>query len=249
MHYFKEIFGRIWALYAAIIFFPALLVFVIPIKLSFYLREPYGMNLFRGTTRFWMGSFLYMIGSPLRIHGREHHQKGKNYVVVCNHSSFMDVPAMTPFFPGPNKTIAKRSMSKIPLFGIIYTRGSVLVDRDNDASRRKSLDDMKDVLLRQNLDMVIYPEGTRNRTGKPLKEFYDGAFRLAIDCKKEVIPVVLLHTATVLPPAKKFFLWPHPIHMHLLPAVSSEGKTTAELKNEVYKMMWDFIEGERKGKV
>jgi 1-acyl-sn-glycerol-3-phosphate acyltransferase len=241
MKIFKEIFGRIWALWGLIFFMPLLPVIALLVGISFYLPEPYGMKLFRGSTGFYMTIFLYAIGSPLRIYGRENHQKGTNYVVVCNHSSMMDVPAMTPFFPGPNKTIAKKSMSKIPLFGVIYTRGSVLVDRGSDGSRRKSIDDMKRVLLNEKLDMVIYPEGTRNRTGKPLKEFYEGAFRLAVDCQKDIIPVVLLHTATVLPPGKSFFLWPHPIEMHLLKPVSHAGKTGAELKEEVYKVMWDFI--------
>jgi 1-acyl-sn-glycerol-3-phosphate acyltransferase len=193
-----------------------------------------------------MTIFLHLIGSPLRIYGRNYHAKDENYVVVSNHSSMMDIPAMTPFFPGPNKTIAKKSMASIPIFGIIYRRGSVLVDRGSDASRRRSLDDMKKVLLVENLDMVIYPEGTRNRTGKPLKDFYDGAFRLALDCKKDIIPVVMLHTATVLPPGKPFFLWPHAIEMHLLPPVSIEGKTSEGLKKEVFSAMWDFIETRRK---
>jgi 1-acyl-sn-glycerol-3-phosphate acyltransferase len=245
MKVFKEIFGRVWALWGLIFFLPTLLIFVWPVWISFYLPEPWGMRVFRGATRFWMTIFLYVIGSPLRIYGRQHHKKGSNYVVVSNHCSLMDVPAMTPFFPGPNKTIAKKSMAKIPLFGIIYTRGSVLVDRSNDASRRKSYDSMKAVLLKAHLDMVIYPEGTRNRSGKPLKDFYDGAFRLAIDCKKEIIPVVMRHTAIVLPPGKPFFLWPHPIEMHLLPPISSENKTTAALKEEVFKAMWDFIESKK----
>jgi 1-acyl-sn-glycerol-3-phosphate acyltransferase len=193
-----------------------------------------------------MGIFLHAIGSPLRIYGRKNHKPHTNYVVVSNHSSMMDIPAMTPFFPGPNKTIAKKSMAKIPLFGIIYTRGSVLVDRGSDQSRRKSFEDMKKVLLEENIDMVIYPEGTRNRTGKPLKDFYDGAFRLAINCRKEIIPVVMLHTATVLPPGKRFFLWPHRMEMHLLDPVPWEGKTTEALRNEVRQIMWNFIETKRK---
>ncbi len=241
MKIFKEIFGRIWAVWGLLIFVLLLPIIALLVGISFYLPDPGGIKLFRAATRFYMTVFLYGIGSPLRIYGRQHHKAGTNYVVVCNHSSMMDVPAMTPFFPGPNKTIAKKSMAKIPLFGTIYKRGSVLVDRGSDASRRKSIDDMKKVLQQEGLDMVIYPEGTRNRTGKPLKDFYEGAFRLAVDCKKDIIPVVLLHTGTVLPPAKRFFLWPHRIEMHLLPPVSCEGKSSGQLKEEVFQLMWDFI--------
>ncbi len=192
-----------------------------------------------------MTIFLYAIASPLRIYGRKNYRKGDNYVVVSNHSSMMDIPAMTPFFPGANKTIAKESMAKIPLFGWIYQKGSILVDRNSDGSRRRSYEEMKAVLLKKGLDMVIYPEGTRNRTGKPLKDFYDGAFRLAIETKKPIIPVVMFHTDTVLPPGKPFFLWPHPIEMHLLEPIDYKGKTIEQLKTETRDQMWSFIESRK----
>jgi 1-acyl-sn-glycerol-3-phosphate acyltransferase len=162
-------------------------------------------------------------------------------VVTANHQSLMDVPLLTPFFPGPNKTIAKKSMARIPVFGWVYTRGSVLVDRSSDASRKRSYDAMKRVLLRDNLNMAVYPEGTRNRTGQPLKSFYDGAFRLAMDTRKDIIPVIIRNTVKALPPSLPFFLWPTLLEMHLLPAVSSAGKKQEQLKEEVRKEMWDYI--------
>jgi 1-acyl-sn-glycerol-3-phosphate acyltransferase len=88
----------------------------------------------------------------------------------------------------------------------------------------------------------VYPEGTRNRTGQPLKSFYDGAFRLACSTGKDIIPVVILHTAKALPPSVSFFLWPTALEMHLLKPVSSAGKSQEELKEEVRQQMWDFIE-------
>jgi len=132
-------------------------------------------------------------------------------------------------------------MSRIPLFGWVYTRGSVLVDRGNDTSRKRSFDAMKRVLQVEQLNMAVYPEGTRNRTGQPLKSFYDGAFKLAIDCKKEVMPVVILNTSKAFPPGKIFYLWPTQLQMHILPAVSSENKPLAALKEEVHQHMWDYI--------
>ncbi len=58
----------------------------------------------------------------------------------------MDVPMTTPFIPGPNKTIAKIEMASIPVFGVIYKRGSVLVDRKSEESRKNSYVQMKEVL-------------------------------------------------------------------------------------------------------
>ena len=241
MKIFKEIFGRIWALWGLIAFIATLLIILVPILLTFLIKEPLGTEIFRRISKAWMMVFLTLIGCRLKIKGKEHFKKGENYVVVCNHNSFMDVPVTTPFVPGANKTIAKKSMAKTPLFGWIYTRGSVLVDRESDESRRQSFDAMKRTLA-SGLHMVIYPEGTRNRTNDPLKPFYDGAFKLAVATKKNIIPTLLFNTRQVLPPHKAFYLWPRTLEMHFLTAVKSENVPVKELKEKVFKLMWDYYQ-------
>ena len=115
----------------------------------------------------------------------------------------------------------------------------MLVDRNSDASRRKSFEDMKRV-LNEKLDMVIYPEGTRNRSYEPLKKFYDGAFRLAVDTQKPIIPTLVFNTKKVLPANKFFFMLPHTLEMHFLPAVESNNCTSQQLKEKIFKIMWDY---------
>lgn len=95
-------------------------------------------------------------------------------------------------------------------------------------------------MLALGLDMVIYPEGTRNRTTEPLKKFYDGAFKLAVDTKKPVLPAILFHTKKVLPANRFFYLYPHKLEMHFLPAVSSVGISSDELKQQVFTTMWEY---------
>lgn len=240
----KEIFARIWALWAIVVFLIPMLVFVWFYLICFLLPEPKASWWHRGISRVWMTIFLNLTGCPLKVNGKQHFTKGCNYVVVCNHNSLLDVPATTPFMPAPNKTIAKKSFANVPLFGWIYRAGSVLVDRKSDRSRRESIDKMKHVLA-IGLDMCIYPEGTRNRTEEPLKKFYDGAFRLAIDTKKPIIPVVLFNTRKVLPAGKIFYMLPNKLHMDILPPVSSSNITHTELKEQVFKIMWDYYEANK----
>ena len=236
------VFGRLWAFWALIVFVATLLIVVFPITFTFLIPEPRGVKTFKAISKAWMTVFLNAIGCPVRVINKKYYDPTQNYVVCSNHNSLMDVPILTPFFPGPNKTIAKKSFSKVPLFGWVYTRGSVLVDRTSDRSRKRSFDDMKKVLLEDGLNMALYPEGTRNRTGQPLKSFYDGAFKLAVECKRDIIPVVMFHTAEALPPSKAFFLLPKRLEMHLLPPVPTGIKTAAELKEEVFNVMWNYIE-------
>ena len=234
----KEVLGRIFALWAMIVFISSLLIIWIPVWLTRIWPEPKRTINFFKIVYVWMDFFFAFSGVRRIIRGKENFKKGQNYVVVCNHNSLMDVPVSVTAVP-PNKTIAKVEMAKIPLFGLIYKRGSVLVDRKSEESRRNSFLKMKAV-LDIGLHMCIYPEGTRNKTTEPLQRFHDGAFKLAVETKKPVIPALIFYTNIVLP-RKPFFYWPHKIEMHFLPAVSVEGKTSRELNEEVFMQMKNYL--------
>lgn len=239
----KNILGRVWALWGAIVFIPTLLIAVGPIWLTNFIKEPRGTEVFRRISNIWMRIFLTLIGCRMTIKGREHFAKNENYIVVSNHNSYMDIPLTTPFIPGPNKTIAKAELAKIPFFGVIYKRGSILVDRKSEKSRKDSIKKMKEV-LEQGLHMCIYPEGTRNKSNEPLRPFHDGAFRLAIDTGKPVIPTLIFNTRKVLPGSSKpFYLWPAHLKMFFLPRVPVlPGDTVQSLKEKVYNTMYEFAQ-------
>jgi 1-acyl-sn-glycerol-3-phosphate acyltransferase len=191
-----------------------------------------------------MRIFFFLSGIRMSIKGKNNFKKGDNYIVVCNHNSLMDVPLTTPFIPGANKTIAKIEMAKIPLFGLIYQRGSVLVDRKSEESRKNSFVKMKEV-LNLGLHMCIYPEGTRNKTNQPLQPFHNGAFKLAIDSGRAILPAVIFNTAKVLPADKSFFFWPVKIRMHFLEPVPVANLTPDELKEKVFQRMRDYYVNNR----
>ena len=185
--------------------------------------------------------YLVLVGCPLQIRGREYFKKGKTYIVVCNHNALIDVPVSSPGIPGGNKTIAKAEMAKIPVFGLIYKTGSILVNRKDDKSRRESFTKMKEV-LEMGLHMCIYPEGTRNTSSEPIKPFHDGAFRLAIASGHSIIPMIIFNSRRANPPDKGFFLLPVRLYMHFLPEVSGHPEETVEqLKNRVFTQMKDYI--------
>ncbi len=244
----KNLGGRIWALWAAIAFVSTMLIFLVPFFIFCYFqKEPKKTFRFISYSRVWMWIFLRMIGCPLTVYGRENFASGKNYIVLCNHNSLMDVPVSSPAIPGGNKTIAKSEMAKIPLFGYLYKTGSVLVDRKSDASRKDSYHEMKRV-LKMGLHMCIYPEGTRNKTGQPLKSFHNGGFRLAAETRTAIIPAIIFNTKKVLPADKAFYVEPHPLSIHFLPPVLPDPEESVEdLKNKVFKLMKDFYENNQPG--
>jgi 1-acyl-sn-glycerol-3-phosphate acyltransferase len=90
--------------------------------------------------------------------------------------------------------------------------------------------------------MCIYPEGTRNKTNEPLKAFHNGAFKLAIDTRKPVMPALIFHTKKVLPADKPFFLQPHRLEMHFLEPIYIQAEDTVEgLKTKVFEIMLNRI--------
>lgn len=237
--------GAILAAWGAIVFISTMLLFWIPMWLTILLPEPKRTRMFILLCRVWMYLFFFFSGLRLKVRGKENFVKGENYVVVCNHNSLMDVPLSSPFIPGANKTIAKDDFINVPLFGMIYKRGSVLVNRKSDQSRKESYQAMQKV-LDQGLHMCIYPEGTRNRTGEPLKSFQDGAFKLAITAQKDIIPTLIFNTGKALPAGKGFYFKPMPLAIHFLEPVSISGESDPQiLKEKVFRIMWDYLESRK----
>ena len=204
--------------------------------LAHLMKDPKGQKYFIAVSKVWMNVWLFLVGCPVKVSGKENFKTNTAYIVVFNHNAFLDVPLSAPYVPGANKTIAKASFAKIPLFGLFYKRGSVLVDRKDEKSRSKSFDAMKKVLA-TGMHMCIYPEGTRNRSTEPIKPFYDGAFRLAAAAKKDIIPCVITGTKKAMPINKKFFFFPVRLKMHFLPAVSSADTSVKDLKEKVFNVM------------
>ena len=89
--------------------------------------------------------------------------------------------------------------------------------------------------------MCIYPEGTRNKTEMPLKEFHDGAFKLAVETETSILPALIFNTKNVLPPGETFFFWPSKMELHFLPQVTINKFDDFELvKQKLHGMMSDY---------
>ena len=240
MHPIRKIAGAIWAVWGFICFVVTMLLFMIPFIFINYQKEPRRTQWFIAVARVWMAIFMPLIGCPVSIRGRNNFAKGENYIVLCNHNAFIDVPVSSPGIPGGNKTIAKAELAKVPVFGMLYSMGSVLVDRKSEGSRRESFMNMKNI-LGMGLHMCLYPEGTRNRSQDPLRPFHDGAFRLAIATRKPLMPSLIFNSRIVMPETPKFYLWPHRMRLHFLPPVPiGENDTVETLREKLFQIMRDY---------
>lgn len=239
----KDVLGRIYFIYGMLLF----AITMLPVALVFFIvrnfaKEDSANYVIQRGFQIWMGIYMPLIFCPVTHRGRENFKEGKNYVVTLNHNTLADVPVSSPGIPGPNRTLAKVEMSRIPIFGYIYKSGSILVTRQDAQSRKDSYPKMI-AALEKGLHLCLFPEGTRNKTSEPLARFYDGAFRVAIMAQKPIIPGLIFGTKPILDSTKKFWAWPHKIEFHFLPEISTEGLTvddTDKLKQNVFAIMKEY---------
>ncbi len=250
MNIIKNILGRIYLLYAFVLFIATMLVIIIPVWIISFFPEPLRARAIHPIFRLWMGVFMPLVFCPVFRKGKKNFKKGQQYVVVLNHNSMVDIPVASPWIPGPNKTLAKVEMSKTFVFGIIYRAGSILVDRKKESSRRESYNRMKET-LDTGIHLCLYPEGTRNKTTEPLQAFFDGAFITAIKAQKPIMPGVIFNTGKILPHDKKFWARPMPVRIDFLEPIPTEGLTlsdAAALKDRVHKIMSTYyVANQNKG--
>jgi 1-acyl-sn-glycerol-3-phosphate acyltransferase len=130
-------------------------------------------------------------------------------------------------------------MTRVPIFGFIYKKAVVTVNRSDAAHRAESVITLKAV-LRKNISVVLAPEGTFNIGDRPLKNFYDGAFRIAIETQTPIKPVLFLDAFDRMHHSSIFSVTPGKSRAVYLAEVSVTGYTleqTDELKNKVYSLM------------
>ena len=166
-------------------------------------------------------------------------RKELSYIFVANHITYLDAAIIPKIFRRQMRPLGKAEIAKVPIFGTIYKNAIVSVDRSNPANRAKSVQVLKSI-LRKGISVLVFPEGTFNETGKPLKDFYDGAFRIAIETGTPVKPVLILDMFDRMHTKSVFTLKPGRSRAVFLPEVSTEGLTLKDapaLKETVYRLM------------
>lgn len=216
-----------------------LLIFPLVVVASFF-GKTRGVNFIYDLCRSWAGVFLFALGIRHRVIYEVPHDKNKTCVFVFNHISYLDIPLLMRSLPGQHiRVLGKAELGKVPIFGFLYKQAVVLVERDNPENRAKSLIKLKAV-LKKGISIVISPEGTFNMTGKPLKEFYDGAFKVAIETQTPIRPILFLDAYDRMNYHSIFSINPGRSRAIYLPEVNVAGMTMDDvprLKKQVYEMM------------
>lgn len=193
--------------------------------------------------RTWSSLWSAICGLRFRQKGRKDVDTKQTAVIVTNHTSFLDTAGVYKIIRHRFKTLAKKSLLKIPVLGLIFRTSGIMVDRSSKESRNQSFERMVNA-IKSGTSVLIFPEGTQNRTEFLLKDFYDGAFRLAIETGVPVLPVVGWDAKYLLPQAQISKIRPGIVTYYFLKPISTEGLTEADvpaLRDRVFKLISDQL--------
>ena len=234
---FRKIIQPFYTFYVAATFIVSVLIALPFIAIISLGNSPRARKSIYGIIRTWSKLWLWMVGMPMTIDG-EGMPEGR-YIIVANHISYIDTIIIFTAVSSYFRPLGKKEISKVPVLGFIYKQIVILVDRESPQSRAKSMKLMWRV-IRHEANIVIFPEGTFNETGAPLKSFYDGAFRLAITTGTGILPLILPDTQYRWHYSGWWKLWPGRNRAKFLEPISVEGigmKDIATLKEKVFGVM------------
>jgi 1-acyl-sn-glycerol-3-phosphate acyltransferase len=175
---------RIW--FYLLLLLPIIVLF--PLILFTILSEK-TYTLFFKIARLWARVILIGMGFRYSIKGTENFEAGKSYMLVANHTSMTDIMLMLLAVKNhPFVFVGKKELVNIPIFGFIYKRVCILVDRENSKSRFAVFERAQN-RIQQGLSICIFPEGGVPDESILLDEFKDGAFRIAIEHQLTIIPI------------------------------------------------------------
>jgi 1-acyl-sn-glycerol-3-phosphate acyltransferase len=182
----------------------------------------------------WSRDILRAAGTPVIAEGLENIPRDRPVMYASNHSSMFDIWALFATLPGSVRFVAKRELFRIPLLGrAMLAVGHVPIDR---AARKKAFEAYDEAArkIRSGTSVLVFPEGTRSRTGE-LLPFKNAPFGLAIAAQVPVVPIYVHHTFEILPKGA-WRLRPRPIRLLVAPPISTTGLRSEDrerLRDEV----------------
>jgi 1-acyl-sn-glycerol-3-phosphate acyltransferase len=220
-------------MFVLLILFPLVL-------LTFFLPEKTRGNIIYILTRFFVDIAMILLGIfHYNIYEYPHDRK-KPVIFVFNHISYLDALIILKAIRRQHiRGLGKYEIAKVPIFGFIYSSAVIMVKRGDKEDRARCMADLKNA-VNNNISIILSPEGTFNETNKPLINFFDGAFKIAIETNTPIKPLLFLDTYDRLNYSKALSLTPGKSRVIYLEEIPVDGYTMDELpmlKQKVYDVM------------
>ncbi len=232
----KKIWARFYAIYSATGFF-VIFLFLFPFFLLI-LHNPRKHHYAYWLNKIWAwGAFAWAFLRVKKI------QKAPiprcPVVYVANHTSFLDIPLIGYAVDRFVVFMGKASLSKVPVFGYMFRKLHISVERESLKGSLQSIDKAIDT-IKMGYSLGVFPEGSMKNPHPPkLCRFKDGAFRIAILTQSPVVPITL-HNNWQLLYAYSGLMFPGCARITLHEPIFTQGMTLDDverLKMQVFEII------------
>lgn len=202
-----------------------------------------GGNAIMQLCRFWGDAWLLLVGVQHRVEMENRPDPSKPYIFVGNHISYIDAALIITSVRQHFRALGAAEYGRYPIFGYVYQLVVICVHRKNPESRSKSVEQLRSY-LKKGISVLIYPEGTFNMGRTALSNFYNGAFRLAIETQTPIKPLLFMDAYDRMHYNSLFSMNPGISRAFYLEEVSVAGLTLDDLeslKQRVYLLMEEAL--------
>lgn len=197
--------------------------------------------------RIWAFLYFPIIGKPLKISYEFEPDNSKTYVFVANHFSYLDVAVGMGVVKNYFAYVGKSSVSKVPMFGYMFKKHHIMVDRERKESRSRSLvRGLK--TLQEGRSIFIMPEGgiVSKHIPKMHQPFKEGAFLMAIENQVPIVPITFLNLYNIMPENRLLWGVPRIIIHQPIETIGKTKENIEELKQAVYEVIQGAIDAYQK---
>ncbi len=218
----KKVFGFFWAIWGFLCFMIVVAVFTVIYAVILLVGgKKYSRQCVWINCHYLSPLLLFLYGIRLRVHHAERGITEGPCVYISNHLAQIDILANAAASPRPMKFLAKAEVRRIPFFGLMVGMLGIYVDRQDKNSRAQSMDSLIKA-IHEGDNPFIYPEGSRNRSSVPLKEFKSGAFRAAVQAQVPIVIQVLINTRELNDP-RTISLLPGTVDVYFCEPIYTKG--------------------------
>ena len=236
----------VWRVWFYVLMIACILVFFPFLFIFSFKEEQY--HLFWNFARILSKTLIYGMGFRLSFNSDQCIDPSKSYIYCVNHASFLDPFVLIALSKKPIVFVGKKELSKIPIFGFLYRRTVIMVDRSSFRSRKRVFEIAKK-RLQNGVSMAIFPEGLVPTEEVVLAPFKRGAFSLAIEFQIPIIPQVYYD-------CKRFFSWdllkgrPGTLRVHQHKFIETKGMSVKQdmdaLKNKTFNILYDDLVNDKR---
>jgi 1-acyl-sn-glycerol-3-phosphate acyltransferase len=172
----------------------------------------------------------------------------KSYIIIGNHTSVMDIMVLLKLIYLPFVFVGKEELAKLPVFGYLYKKSNVTVNRKSPKSRKDVYNQVQNFVRKGN-SIAIYPEGGVPDPEILLAPFKNGAFRMAIEHQLPILPLIYFDNKRRFP-YDIFKGSPGILRVKILPLIQTKGLTLEDLndlRDYTYTVMYNELMNDKIG--